>query len=83
MGFATVENAGLVLAVMAHRVAGNPTAGMKMIGVTGTKGKTTVAYLLRSVLKAAGHKVGMVGTVEIDDGVEVVGAEMTTPGWWS
>ncbi len=53
---------------------------MKMIGVTGTKGKTTVAYLMRSVLKAAGCVVGMVGTVEIDDGKEVVPAEMTTPG---
>ncbi len=51
-----------------------------MIGVTGTKGKTTVAYLMRSVLRAAGGVVGMVGTVEIDDGKEVVGAEMTTPG---
>ena len=51
-----------------------------MIGVTGTKGKTTVAYLMRSVLKAAGCVVGMVGTVEIDDGREVVPAEMTTPG---
>jgi UDP-N-acetylmuramyl tripeptide synthase len=53
---------------------------MKVIGVTGTKGKTTVAYLMRSVLKAAGLKVGMVGTVEIDDGEKVVPAEMTTPG---
>ena len=51
-----------------------------MIGITGTKGKTTVAYLLRSVLKAVGFKVGMIGTVEIDDGKEVVPAEMTTPG---
>ena len=51
-----------------------------MIGVTGTKGKTTVAYLMRSVLKAAGLKVGMIGTVEIDDGVNAVPAEMTTPG---
>ena len=53
---------------------------MKVIGITGTKGKTTVAYLLRSVLKAAGHTVGMIGTVEIDDGKETVSAEMTTPG---
>jgi UDP-N-acetylmuramoyl-L-alanyl-D-glutamate--2,6-diaminopimelate ligase len=80
---AQVEDANLACALLAHEVAGNPTAaggGMKMIGVTGTKGKTTVAYLMRSVLKAAGHKVGMIGTVEIDDGREVVPAEMTTPG---
>ena len=51
-----------------------------MIGITGTKGKTTVAYLLRSVLQAAGFKVGMIGTVEIDDGEKTIAAEMTTPG---
>ena len=80
MAFALVKNGNLAAAILAHEVAGNPTKGVKMIGVTGTKGKTTVAYLMRSVLKAAGKKVGMVGTVEIDDGKEVVPAEMTTPG---
>src|SRR5579884_2440571 len=57
---ARVENANLALALLAHEVAGNPTSTMKMIGITGTKGKTTVAYLMRSVLKAAGKKVGMI-----------------------
>ena len=75
-----VEDVNFACAILAHEVAGNPTAGMKMIGITGTKGKTTVAYLMRSVLKAAGYKVGMIGTVEIDDGETVVPAEMTTPG---
>ncbi|HVT81808.1 MAG TPA: UDP-N-acetylmuramoyl-L-alanyl-D-glutamate--2,6-diaminopimelate ligase [Phycisphaerae bacterium] len=81
--WARVADINFACAILAHEVAGNPTApprGMKMIGITGTKGKTTVAYLLRSVLKAAGHRVGMIGTVEIDDGVKVVPAEMTTPG---
>ncbi len=77
---ARVADANLACAILAHEVAGNPTAGMKMIGITGTKGKTTVAYLLRSVLKAAGHKVGMIGTVEIDDGEKATPADMTTPG---
>jgi UDP-N-acetylmuramoyl-L-alanyl-D-glutamate--2,6-diaminopimelate ligase len=80
VAFARVDNAALAGALLAHEIAGNPTAGMQMIGVTGTKGKTTVAYLLRSVLKGAGHVVGMVGTVEIDDGAVVKPAEMTTPG---
>ena len=70
----------MALALLAHGVAGRPTSGMKMVEVTGTKGKTTVAYLMRSVLKAAGFKVGMIGTVEIDNGVAVEAAEMTTPG---
>jgi UDP-N-acetylmuramoyl-L-alanyl-D-glutamate--2,6-diaminopimelate ligase len=80
VGAAVVENGNWAAALLAHEVAGNPTRGMKMIGVTGTKGKTTVAYLMRSVLKAAGAVVGMGGTVEIDDGKDVVPAEMTTPG---
>ncbi|MGN6370226.1 MAG: Mur ligase family protein [Phycisphaerae bacterium] len=77
---AEVGDVNLALALLAHEVGGRPTAGMKVIGVTGTKGKTTVAYLMRSVLGAAGKRVGMVGTVEIDDGERVVAAEMTTPG---
>jgi len=80
---ATVGDVNLALALMAHEAAGNPTKNMTMIAVTGTKGKTTIAYLLRSVLRVAGHKVGMIGTVEIDDGEEVVAAEMTTPGAWA
>ncbi|HVX83378.1 MAG TPA: UDP-N-acetylmuramoyl-L-alanyl-D-glutamate--2,6-diaminopimelate ligase [Phycisphaerae bacterium] len=80
VGSARVDDVNRACALLAHEMAGNPTAGMKVIGVTGTKGKTTVAYLLRSVLKAAGTKVGMIGTVEIDDGQVVVPAEMTTPG---
>jgi UDP-N-acetylmuramoyl-L-alanyl-D-glutamate--2,6-diaminopimelate ligase len=77
---AEVGDVNLALALLAHEVGGRPTAGMKVIGVTGTKGKTTVAYLMRSVLKRAGAVVGMIGTVEIDDGKMVVPAEMTTPG---
>jgi UDP-N-acetylmuramoyl-L-alanyl-D-glutamate--2,6-diaminopimelate ligase len=80
VAWAQVGDANLACALLAHEVGGRPTAGMKVIGVTGTKGKTTVAYLLRSVLRAAGHTVGMVGTVEIDDGREAVPADMTTPG---
>lgn len=79
--FAKVTDANLACALLAHEVAAHPTASMKVIAVTGTKGKTTVAYLLRSVLRAAGHKVGMIGTVEIDaGGATAVPAEMTTPG---
>jgi UDP-N-acetylmuramoyl-L-alanyl-D-glutamate--2,6-diaminopimelate ligase len=80
VAFAQVQNANAALALLAHQIQGNPTRSMKMIAVTGTKGKTTVAYLLRSVIKFAGKKVGMIGTVEIDDGNSVVPAEMTTPG---
>lgn len=80
VAFARVVDAKQALPLLAHRVAGYPTAGMRMLAVTGTKGKTTIAYLLRSIFRQAGVRCGMVGTVEIDDGVAAVPAEMTTPG---
>lgn len=69
-----------------HAWYGFPTEHMKMIGVTGTNGKTSVTYLLRAILQAAGHRCGLIGTV----GCESVGrqialnlsnrlANMTTP----
>ena len=61
IAWAQVKDANLAGAVLAHRVAGGPTRGMTMIAVTGTKGKTTVAYLLRSVLQAAGRRWGWSG----------------------
>ncbi len=50
-----------------------------MIGVTGTKGKTTTTYLVKSILENAGHKVGLVGTIEVIIGGEHIHAVNTTP----
>lgn len=57
-----------------------PAASMKMIGITGTKGKTTTAYMIKSILEASGHKTGLIGTVEIDDGRTSCPSVNTTPG---
>ena len=58
---------------------GNPTSRMKLVGVTGTNGKTTIATLLYNMFRAFGHKVGLVSTVcnYIDD--EPIPTEHTTP----
>ena len=69
----------LVAAQMAERFHGNPTRKLKLVGVTGTNGKTTVVHLVHGIMNAAGVRTGMVGTVEIDDGREIALAEMTTP----
>lgn len=53
---------------------------MKMVGVTGTSGKTTTTYLIESVLKAAGHAVGVIGTVNFRFGEKVYPSTHTTPG---
>jgi UDP-N-acetylmuramoyl-L-alanyl-D-glutamate--2,6-diaminopimelate ligase len=58
---------------------GNPADKLKVIGITGTKGKTTTTYLVKSILENAGHKVGLVGTIETIIGEEHIPALNTTP----
>ncbi len=58
---------------------GNPADELKLIGVTGTNGKTSVTYLLKAILEAAGEKVGLVGTIQNMIGDEVIAAHNTTP----
>jgi UDP-N-acetylmuramoyl-L-alanyl-D-glutamate--2,6-diaminopimelate ligase len=67
------------VAMMAERFFGNPSSRLTMVGITGTKGKTTCAYLTRQLLAAGGNRCGLIGTVCIDDGVEVAPAQLTTP----
>ena len=57
-----VENSRYAMALMSCNLFGNPSRQMTMIGVTGTKGKTTTTHMIKSVLEAAGKKVGMIGT---------------------
>jgi len=79
VAFVQVANAHAALALLAHQIHGNPTGAMKLLGVTGTNGKTTITYLLRAIFHAAGHRCGLIGTVQIDDGATVVESQMTTP----
>lgn len=58
---------------------GNPADSLKLIGVTGTNGKTSVTYLLKAVLEAAGQKVGLIGTIQNMIGDEIIAARNTTP----
>ena len=56
-----------------------PAEKMKVIGITGTKGKTTTTYMIKSILESAGHKVGLIGTIETVIGDEHIPAVNTTP----
>lgn len=64
---------------LAERFYGHPTDRLALVGITGTKGKTTSAWLLHQILNHAGLRCGLIGTVCIDDGVEVAPASLTTP----
>ncbi len=57
----------------------HPADGMRIIGITGTKGKTTTTYLVKSILENAGYQVGLVGTIEVVIGEEHIPAGNTTP----
>ncbi|MDQ8701505.1 UDP-N-acetylmuramoyl-L-alanyl-D-glutamate--2,6-diaminopimelate ligase [Streptomyces sp. LHD-70] len=64
---------------LAATIYGQPGRDLLQIGITGTSGKTTTAYLVEGGLKAAGHKSGLIGTVEMRVGDERIKSERTTP----
>lgn len=74
-----VEDTRYAMAFISANFYGNPAAGMKIIGVTGTKGKTTTAYFVKYILEKAGYKVGLVGTIETIIGDKVIPSSNTTP----
>jgi UDP-N-acetylmuramoyl-L-alanyl-D-glutamate--2,6-diaminopimelate ligase len=59
-----VEDARAAMAPLAARFQGDPTAELRVVGVTGTNGKTTTAFLVREILEAAGIRCGLMGTVK-------------------
>ena len=58
-----VDSARDALSELAVRFHGDPTAHMNVVGVTGTNGKTTTTFILRSIFEAAGEKAGLMGTI--------------------
>lgn len=62
-----------------REVYDRPDHDVKIVGITGTKGKTTAAFMLQSIIKAAGESCGMIGSVSTDDGIECYESTNTTP----
>ncbi len=77
--FIVVANAQESVAVMAHHFYDNPSTQIKLVGVTGTNGKTTVATLLFKLFKGLGYTCGLISTVENHIGDTIVPATHTTP----
>ena len=73
-----VDNA--LLALLAERFFGHPSDKLKLVGVTGTNGKTTTVLIVQHLLAAAGVKAGIIGTIVIDDGATRTESNLTTPG---
>ena len=74
-----VENTRYALALTSAAYFGYPAEKLKVIGITGTKGKTTTTYMVKSILEGVGHKVGLIGTIEAIIGDKVIPAANTTP----
>ena len=79
VSYIKVENSSSALAIMASNFYGNPSANLKLVGVTGTNGKTTIATLLFQLFKNAGYKVGLLSTVVIKVNNQDYKATHTTP----
>jgi UDP-N-acetylmuramoyl-L-alanyl-D-glutamate--2,6-diaminopimelate ligase len=77
--YVKVKDSNKALAFMAANYYGNPSQGLKLIGITGTNGKTTVASLLYQLFKKAGFKVGLLSTVKILVDEKEYKATHTTP----
>jgi UDP-N-acetylmuramoyl-L-alanyl-D-glutamate--2,6-diaminopimelate ligase len=74
-----VEDTAEALGLLAQASFGNPSSNLTNLAVTGTNGKTTVAYMVRSILEYTGAKCGLIGTIEYNTGTTVIPAPLTTP----
>ena len=74
-----VDDTRKVYAELCAAYFGNPAKSMKLIGVTGTSGKTTVTYMTKSLLEKAGYSVGLIGTIQNIIGDTILPAKNTTP----
>ena len=74
-----VADTRVALAYLAAAYFDYPADTLKVIGITGTKGKTTTTYMVKSIMENAGFKVGLIGTIEAIIGDETIPANNTTP----
>ena len=79
IAFARVANARAALAELGAAFYGDPARQLDLVGVTGTNGKTTTAFLIHHLLTTLGRKTGLIGTVEVRIGDVPLAASLTTP----
>ncbi|MCZ6837045.1 MAG: UDP-N-acetylmuramoyl-L-alanyl-D-glutamate--2,6-diaminopimelate ligase [Planctomycetota bacterium] len=69
----------LATAMLAERFHGHPSRRLKLVGITGTNGKTTTAHIVHQILNASGIHCGQLGTIQTDDGATITPTRLTTP----
>lgn len=74
-----VNDTAYALGLLAQAAEGNPNSKLTNLAITGTNGKTTTSFLVRSVIEHAGHKSGLIGTIILSAGKTTEEASMTTP----
>ena len=74
-----VDSTRYTMGYISSKFYGEPSKKLNVIGITGTKGKTTTTYMIKNMLELSGHKTGLIGTIEIIDGVSTIPAQNTTP----
>jgi len=75
-----VKDARKAIARLASEFYGRPSEQLKVVGVTGTNGKTTITYLIEAIVKEAGYSPGVIGTINYRFQDKVIPSKMTTPG---
>lgn len=78
--YVQVADSRFAMGQVAAELHGNPSKSFLLVGITGTSGKTTTSYLVESILQAAGHRVGVIGTVNFRYDGKVFESTHTTPG---
>ena len=79
VSYIQVESSSEALGILASDYYGNPSSKLKLVGVTGTNGKTTIAGTLYNLTRKLGYKVGLFSTVKVIVDTEVIPATHTTP----
>lgn len=79
VGVIKVEDGRKAMSLLSSNFYGNPSKKLKLIGITGTNGKTTSTYIIKSMLETAGYKVGLVGTIANYIGDKKIESHRTTP----
>lgn len=75
-----IKNARLAMPIIADNFYGQPCKNLKLVGITGTNGKTTITYLMENILKAANKRTGVIGTINYRIKTKEIPAANTTPG---